>query len=70
MKSEEGVALSFTSNHCLRQNTIDVYMYIRAARLRWFGHVVGMPEERISNYLLHLVRRQAEGQEAILAKTG
>ena len=35
-----------------RANIAPVDVHIRAARLRWFGHVVRMPEERLLNYLL------------------
>jgi hypothetical protein len=33
-------------------------VFIRTARLRWIGHVVRMPEERIPSYLLHCVPKQ------------
>ena len=35
-----------------RANIAPVDVHIRAARFRWFGHVVTMPEERVPNYLL------------------
>ena len=35
-----------------RANIAPVAVHIRAARLRWFGHVVIMPEERVPNYFL------------------
>ena len=35
-----------------RANIAPVDVQIRVARLRWFGHVVRMPEERVPNYLL------------------
>ena len=43
-----------------RANIAPVDVFIRAARLRWFGHVVRMPEERIPNYLLHWVPKHGK----------
>ena len=43
-----------------RGNIAPVDVFIRAARLRWFGHVVRMPEERIPNYLLHWVPKHGK----------
>ena len=43
-----------------RANIAPVDVFIRAARLRWFGHVVRMPEERIPNYLLHWIPKHGK----------
>ena len=43
-----------------RGNIAPVDVFIRAARLRWLGHVVRMPEERIPNYLLHWVPKHGK----------
>ena len=43
-----------------RANITPVDVFIRAARLRWFGHVMRMPEERIPNYLLHWVPKHGK----------
>ena len=37
-----------------------VDVFIRAARLRWFGHVVRMPDDRIPKYLLDWVPRHGK----------
>ena len=43
-----------------RANIAPVDVHIRAARLRWFGHVVRMPEERVPNYLLDWIPMQGK----------
>ena len=43
-----------------RANIAPVDVFIKAARLRWFGHVVRMPEERIPNYLLHWIPKHGK----------
>ena len=43
-----------------RANIAPVDTFVRAARLRWFGHVVRMPEERTPNYLLHWIPKHGK----------
>ena len=48
-----------------RANIAPVDVHIRAARLRWFGHVVRMTEERVPNYLLDWIpmhRKRSRGR--------
>ena len=37
----------------MRADIAPLNVFIRAATLRWFGHVVRKPEERKPNYILH-----------------
>ena len=51
-----------------RGNIAPVDVHIRTARLRWFGHVVKIPQERMPNYLSPWEGQK--GQEVGLVKTG
>jgi len=43
-----------------RANIAPVDVFIKAARFKWFGHEVRMPEERIPNYLLHWIPKHGK----------
>ena len=53
-----------------RANIRSIETFISAARLRWYGHVVRMPENRLQNVSLNCVQTMGRGREAGPARTG
>ena len=43
-----------------RANINPIEVFVRASRLRWFGHVVRMPEERVPKYLLKWIPKHGK----------